>query len=184
MSFQIDPVHSQVIFSVRHMMVSNVRGLFNVIRGQVHIDEQQPANSWVEAEAEAASINTRNEQRDGHLRSADFFDAENYPTLTFKSTRVEQVEGSEYKVTGDLSIHGVTRPVTFEVEYHGQNTHPKMGVRTGLTAKAKINRKDFGLAFGTVAEAGQVLLSENVTIEIDLEAVQIPVEAPVAVPVA
>jgi polyisoprenoid-binding protein YceI len=176
MSFEIDPIHSQVIFSVRHLMVSNVRGYFNVIRGQLHIDEQQPANSWVEAEAEAASINTRNEQRDAHLRSADFFEAAKYPTLTFKSTQVSQVEGSEYKVSGDLTIHGVTRPVTFEVEYHGQNAHPMMGVRTGLSAKAKINRKDFGLTYGTVAEAGQVLLSENVNIEIDLEAIRKPVE--------
>ncbi|MDB5079493.1 MAG: polyisoprenoid-binding protein [Chloroflexi bacterium] len=180
MSFEIDPNHSHVTFSIRHLMVSNVRGTFNVIRGELHIDEQQPANSWVVAEAEAASINTRNEQRDAHLRSGDFFEADKYPTLTFKSTQVEHVEGSEYKVTGDITIHGVTRPATFEVEYHGQSNHPMMGVRTGLTAKTKINRKDFNLAYGSVAEAGQVLLSEHVNIEIDLEAVQKPVEAATA----
>jgi polyisoprenoid-binding protein YceI len=184
MSFEIDPVHSQVIFSVRHLMVSNVRGHFNVIRGQLHIDEQVPANSWIQAEADAASINTRNDMRDAHLRSADFFEAEKYPTLTFKSTNVEKVEGSEYKVTGDMTIHGVTKPVTFEVEYHGQNAHPQMGVRTGVTAKAKINRKDFGLAYGTMVEASQVVVSENVSIEIDLEAVQKPAEAPEASTVA
>src|SRR5690349_15408747 len=120
MSWDIDPIHSQVTFSVRHLMVSTVRGRFNVVRGQLHIDEQQPANSWVEAEAEAASINTYNEQRDGHLRSADFFETEKYPLITFKSTRVEYVGGQDYKVTGDLTIHGVSKQVTFDAEYHGQ----------------------------------------------------------------
>ena len=172
MAFEIDPVHSQVTFSVRHLMVSNVRGTFNVFRGKLHIDEQNPANSWVEAEADATSVNTRNDMRDNHLRSADFFEVEKYPTITFKSTGVEQVEGPEYKVSGDLTIHGVTRPVTFDVEYHGQNAHPQMGVRTGLTAKTKINRKDFGLTYGTMVESSQIVVSENVNIEIDLEAVQ------------
>jgi len=172
MAFEIDPNHSQVTFSVRHLMVSNVRGTFNVFGGRLHIDEQNPANSWVDAQADVASVNTRNETRDGHLRSADFFEADKYPTLTFKSTKVEQVEGPEYKVTGDLTIHGVTRPVSFDVEYHGQNSHPQMGVRTGLTAKTRINRKDFGLTYGTMVESSQVVVSEHVNIEIDLEAVQ------------
>jgi polyisoprenoid-binding protein YceI len=184
MAFEIDPIHSQVTFSVRHLMVSNVRGTFNVIRGHLHIDEQNPANSWVDAEADAASVNTRNEARDGHLRSADFFEADKYPTLTFKSTSVEQVEGPEYKVTGDLTMHGVTRPVTFAVEYNGQNAHPQMGTRTGLTAKARINRKDFGLTYGTMVESSQVVVSENVNIEIDLEAIQTPDAAPKTTSVA
>ncbi len=173
MSWEIDAVHSQAAFSVRHMMVSTVRGRFNVLRGSLHIDESQPSNSWVEAEVDAASIDTHNEQRDAHLRSADFFDVDKYPTITFKSTRVEHVDGQEYKITGDLTIHGVTKSVTFDAEYNGQSF--MMGVqRAGLTAKTKINRKEFDLGWGAVVEAGQVAVSETVAIEIDLEAIQQP----------
>ncbi len=171
MSWNIDPNHSAVSFSIRHMMVSTVRGRFNVVRGRLHIDEEQPENSWVEAEVDAASIDTHNAQRDAHLRSADFFETEIYPVITLKSTQVEPLGGSDYKVTGDLTMHGVTRPVTFDVEYNGQSSI--RGVqRAGLTARARINRKEFNLAFGTIAEAGQVALSEMVTIEIDLELMQ------------
>lgn len=178
MSWSIDPVHSQITFAIRHLMVSTVRGRFNVVRGDLHIDEEQPANSWVVAEAEASSINTNNEQRDAHLRSGDFFEVEKYPLITFKSTKVEHIEGQEYRVTGDLTIHGVTKPVTFETEYHGQNAHPMMGVRAGLTAKAKINRKDFDLTYGTMVEASQMVVAETVNIEIDLEMIQQAVPAP------
>jgi polyisoprenoid-binding protein YceI len=171
MSWEIDAVHSSVAFSVRHMMVSTVRGRFSVLRGHLHIDEEQPANSWVEAEVDAASINTNNEQRDGHLRSPDFFDTPTYPLITFKSTLVEHVVDQEYKITGDLTMHGVTKSITFNAEYSGQSF--MMGVqRTGLTAKTKINRKDFNLGWGSAIEAGQVAVSETVTIEIDLEALQ------------
>lgn len=171
MSWNIDPVHSAISFTIRHMMVSTVRGRFNVVRGHLHIDEGQPANSWVEAEVDAASIDTHNDQRDAHLRSADFFDTEIYPVITLKSTQVEPLGGPDYKVIGDLTMHGVTKSVTFEVEYNGQSSI--RGVRrAGLTAKTKLNRKEFNLAFGTIAEAGQVALSEMVTIEIDLELVQ------------
>jgi polyisoprenoid-binding protein YceI len=173
MSWEIDAIHSTVSFAVRHMMVSTVRGRFNVLRGQLHIDEDQPANSWVEAEVDTASIDTHNDQRDAHLRSADFFDAETYPLITLKSTQVEHLGGQEYKVTGDLTMHGVTGSVTFEAEYSGQSN--MMGVqRAGLTAKTKINRKDFGLSYGAIAEAGQVALGEIVTIEIDLETTRQP----------
>ena len=184
MAWSVDPIHSQVTFAVRHLMVSTVRGRFNVVRGELHIDEQQPANSWVVAEAEAASLNTNNEQRDAHLRSADFFETEKYPLITFKSTKVEPVGGQEYKVSGALTIHGITKAVTFEAEYHGQNAHPMLGVRAGLSAKAKINRKDFGLTYGTMVEAGQVVVGETVNIEIDLELVQQPVQTPQATTVA
>src|SRR6202035_4200652 len=124
MAWEIDSTHSQVTFSVRHMMVSTVKGQFKVIRGQLHIDEQNPANSWVEAEADASSVDTRDERRDGHLRSPDFFDADTHPTLTFKSTKVEKVGDEEYKVTGDLTIRGVTKQVTFDAEYSGQIKDP------------------------------------------------------------
>lgn len=172
MAWEIDAVHSSVGFSVRHMMVSTVRGHFNVVRGHLHIDEQDPAQSWVDAEVDAASVDTRNEQRDAHLRSGDFFEVEKYPTITFKSTRVERVSDHEFKVTGDLTMHGVTRSVTFDGDYSGQSNI--MGTqRAGLSARTKINRKDFGLTYGTLVEATQGIVSEIVNIEIDLEA-QIP----------
>lgn len=171
MAWEIDTIHSTVSFAVRHMMVSTVRGRFNVVRGHLHIDENQPANSWVEAEVDAASVDTHNEQRDAHLQSADFFDAATYPLITFKSTHVEHIADQEYKVTGDLTMHGVTKTISFDAEYSGQSF--MMGVqRAGLTAKTKVNRKDFNLGWGSVVEAGQVAVSEWVTLEIDLEATQ------------
>jgi len=169
MAWEIDASHSQVVFSVKHMMFSTVRGQFNVLSGHLHIDEQNPQNSWVDAQVDATSIDTRDERRDGHLRSPDFFDVENYPALTFKSTQVEHVEGSEYRVLGDLTLHGVTRPVAFKAEYHGQGKNPWGQQVAGLSAKTKINRKDFGLNWNQTLEAGGVLVSEDVNIEIDLE---------------
>jgi polyisoprenoid-binding protein YceI len=169
-AWEIDAVHSSVGFAVRHLMVSTVRGHFNVMRGQLHIDEQEPATSWVEAEVDAASVDTRNAQRDAHLRTDDFFDVERYPIITFKSTRVERVGDQEFTVTGDLTMHGVTRSVTFDGEYSGQSNI--MGTqRAGLSARTKINRKDFGLTFGMLVEATQGALGEMVTIELDLEVV-------------
>jgi polyisoprenoid-binding protein YceI len=152
------------------MMVSTVRGHFTVMRGQLHIDEQEPAQSWVEAEVDTTSVDTRNAQRDAHLRSDDFFDVERYPIITFKSTRVERVGDQEFQVTGDLTMHGVTHAVTFDGDYSGQSTI--MGhQRAGLSARTKINRKDFGLTFGMLVEATQGALGELVTIELDLEVV-------------
>jgi polyisoprenoid-binding protein YceI len=144
------------------------------MRGQIHIDESQPANSWVEAEVDVATVDTQNEERDAHLRAADFFEVDTYPTITFKSTKVEAVSGQEYRVTGDFTMHGVTKSVTFDVEYGGQSH--MAGPRAGLTATTKINRKDFGLNFGALAEAA---LGEIVTIEIDVEAMtqSTPVQA-------
>ena len=176
MSWEIDASHSQATFSVKHMMISTVRGHFNVLSGHLHIDEQNPQNSWVEAQVDAASIDTRDERRDGHLRSADFFDVQTYPTITFKSTRVEHISGNEYNVTGDLAMHGVTRPVTFKAEYFGQGKNPWGLTVAGLSAKTKINRKDWGLNWNQTLETGGWLVSEDVTIEIDLETVQKPAE--------
>ena len=184
MAWEIDPINSQIAFSVRHMMVTTVRGRFNVVSGHVHIDEEHPANSMVDAVVDAASIDTHNEQRDAHLRSPDFFDVATYPTITFKSTKIEHVSGQDYKVTGDFTMHGVTKSVTFEADYQGQSN--MMGVqRAGLTAKTKINRKDFNLAWGSAIEAGQVAVSEMVTIDIDLEVTQpAAVEQPAGATVA
>lgn len=172
MAWNIDAAHSQVTFSVRHMMIATVKGQFNVLSGQLNIDEANPANSWVEAEVDASSIDTRDDKRDAHLRSPDFFDVATYPMITFKSTKVEHVGGSDYKVTGDLTIHGITRPVTFNAEYHGQLKDIYGMQRAAFTGKITINRKDFGLNWNVALETGGWLVSDNVSIEIDLAAVQ------------
>ena len=179
MNWQIDPTHSHLSFAIRVMSVSTTRGRFHALRGHLHIDEQNPANSWVDAEVDAASIDTHNKLRDAHLRSATFFAVKQYPTITFQSTHVEHVGGQGYKVRGNLSMHGVTKPITFDVAYRGQST--LMGARTGLTAKATINRNDFGLGRGA---AVQLAASSIATIEIDLEAVQQAVEVREAVATA
>ena len=171
MAYEIDPAHSQATFSVRHMMIATVKGQFKVISGTLHIDEQNPQNSAVDAQADAASIDTRDANRDAHLRSADFFDAEKYPTINFKSTKVEHVSGDEYKVTGDLTMHGITKPVVFDAEYQGKGKDPWGNERAALAAKSKINRKDWGLNWNQGLEAGGVLVSEEVKIEIDLSTV-------------
>jgi polyisoprenoid-binding protein YceI len=179
MIWKIDPTHSHVSFAVRVLSVSTTRGRFHALRGQLYIDEQNPANSWVEAEVDAASIDTHNKLRDAHLRSAAFFAVKQYPTISFQSTHVEHVDGQGYKVIGNLSMHGVTKPITFDVEYRGQST--LMGARAGLTAKATINRNDFGLGRGA---AVQLAASSIATIQIDLEAVQQAVEVREAVATA
>jgi polyisoprenoid-binding protein YceI len=176
MNWKIDPTHSHVSFAVRVLSVSTTRGRFHALRGHLHIDEQNPANSWVEAEVEAVSIDTHIKLRDAHLRSAAFFDVKQYPTISFTSTNVEHVGGQNYQVTGNLTLHGVTKPITFDVAYRGQST--LMGARTGLTAKATINRNDFGVGRGA---AVQLVASSIATIEIDLEAVQQAVEVREAV---
>jgi polyisoprenoid-binding protein YceI len=169
MAWEIDPAHSQATFSVRHMMVSTVKGQFKVLSGHLHIDEQNPANSWVDAQVETTSIDTRDERRDNHLKSPDFFDAAQYPLLTFKSTNVKSLGGDEYSVTGDLTMHGVTKPVTFKAEYAGQGKNPWGMQVAGLSSTAKINRKDWGLNWNQGLESGGVLVGEEVKIEIDLE---------------
>lgn len=171
MAWEIDPSHSDATFSVKHMMFSTVRGHFNVLSGKLDINEEHPENSWVEAQVDVTSVDTRSEQRDGHLRSPDFFDAEKYPTLTFKSTKVERVSGNQYRVLGDLTMHGVTKPVVFNAEYHGQGKNPWGMQVAGLSAKTKINRKEWGLNWNAPLETGGVLVSEDVNIEIDLEAI-------------
>ncbi len=174
MTWEIDPTHSEAMFSVKHAMISTVRGHFNVISGHLHIDEQNAANSWVDAQADTASINTRDERRDGHLRSPDFFDAQQYPTITFKSKRIEPLGGNEYRIIGDLTMHGVTKEVPFTAEYGGQGKDAYGKQRVGISVKGKINREDWGLTWNAALEAGGVLVSKEVTVEIDLSAVNQP----------
>ena len=177
MPWEIDPSHSEALFSVKHAMITTVRGHFNVISGHLHIDDQNPANSWVDAQADASSINTRDERRDGHLKSPDFFDVAQYPTITFKSNKVEHVGGDNYKVTGDLSMHGVTKPVTFDAEYGGQGKDAFGNQRAGISVKGRVNREDWGLTWNAALETGGVLVSKEVNIEIDLSAIAQPATA-------
>ncbi len=179
MLWEIDPIHSRVSFSVRVMSISTTRGHFKALHGQLHIDEQNPANSWVTAEVDAASIDTQNKLRDAHLRSTAFFAVKQYPTITFTSTNVEHLGGQNYQVKGNLTLHGVTRPITFDVTYRGENL--MMGMRTGLRASATINRNDFGVGRGATVRVAANLM---VTIAIDLEAVQQSVEVQEAVATA
>src|SRR5215470_6887455 len=134
MTWEIDPTHSQVSFAIRVMSVTTTSGSFNRLRGQLHIDEQNLASSWVEAEVDAASIDTHNRLRDTHLRSNAFFAVKKYPTIAFRSTRVQHTGGNAYKVTGNLTLLGMTKPVTFDVEYSGQSAG--LNAHAGLTARA------------------------------------------------
>ncbi len=172
MTWEIDASHSEVLFSVRHLAISTVKGHFTVLGGTLHIDEENPSNSWVDAEVDVASINTRDANRDAHLRSADFFDAEKYPKITFKSTNVEHLQGHNYRVTGDLTIHGITNSITFDAQYGGQLKDPYGLQRAGLNARTTISRKDFGLTWNAVVETtGGLVVSDEVKIEIELEAI-------------
>jgi len=172
-TYQIDSAHSAAHFSVRHMMISNVRGDFTKVSGTLLLDADNPANSAVEALIDAASINTREAQRDAHLKSADFFDVEKYPEMAFRSKSVEAAGDGELRVKGDLTIHGVTREVTLTVEGPTPEAKDPWGnQRIGATATTKINRKDFGLVWNVALEAGGVLVGEDIKISIDLEAIR------------
>jgi polyisoprenoid-binding protein YceI len=172
-TWNIDPVHSHAEFKVRHMMVSNVKGQFTSVKGQLILDEADLLNSRIEASIDANSINTREPQRDAHLKSPDFLDAEKFPTLTFKSSHVSRVDEGELAVDGELTIHGVTRKVVFEVEGPTPPAKdPWGGTRLGLTATTKINRKDFGLTWNAALETGGIMVGEEVTITLEVELVK------------
>ncbi len=163
----LDPAHSEVTFSVRHMMISKVRGVFGVKSATIEAGEN-PLDTKVTASVDVASVDTKDEGRDAHLRSADFFDAEQYPTLDFVSTGV-RYEGGDFLVDGDLTIRGITKPVTFEVEFGGFGTDPWGNYKAGATAKTVINREDFGLTWNAALETGGVLVGKDVTITLDLQ---------------
>jgi polyisoprenoid-binding protein YceI len=167
--WNIDVVHSTVGFTVRHLMVSKVHGYFTKWTGSLAFDEQNPSASHAEASIEVASVDTREPQRDAHLRSGDFFEVEKFPTMTFKSTKLEPA-GDRFKVTGDLTLRGVTKPVVLDVEYGGRSKHPQMGERAGFSATTSINRKDFGVAFNQVLDNGGLALSDKVEIHLEIEA--------------
>ncbi len=171
-TWTIDPAHSVAEFSVKHMMVSTVKGRFHKLEGKLHIDEQEPANSWVEARIETSSIDTGEPQRDGHLRSPDFFDVESFPAITFRSTRVEMVDEDNWKVYGDLTIRDATHPVILDTEFEGQLKDAWGKQRAAFNAKTEISRKDWGLNWNVDIEAGGFLVSDRVKIELDIAAVR------------
>jgi polyisoprenoid-binding protein YceI len=170
--WNIDPVHSEVGFSVKHMMVSNVRGRFNEVTGYIDFDENDPSTAKIDVEINTNSVDTRQEQRDTHLRSADFFDAENHPKMSFVSTKVEHVKGDNYRVTGDLTIRGTTKPITLDATFEGVSPDPYGGVRSGFSATGKINRHDFGLNYNAAIEAGGVVVGADIKIQLEVEAIK------------
>ena len=172
-TWNIDPVHSVAEFKVKHMMISNVKGQFTGVKGELVLDGADLVNSRAEAHIDAASINTRDVQRDAHLKSADFFDVEKFPTLSFRSRRVNRVGEGELAVAGDLTIHGVTREVVFTVEGPSAPAKDPWGnTRVGLAATTRINRKDFGLTWNAALETGGILVGDDVTITLDVQFVK------------
>jgi polyisoprenoid-binding protein YceI len=171
-TYTIDPTHSRIGFVARHAMVTKVRGSFNEFDGSGYFDAGNPANSRLALTIQAASIDTRNADRDAHLKSNDFFDMVNYPEITFTSTAVEQVDAENYRVIGDLTIKGVTRPVTVDFEYTGTAVDPFGNTRIGFEGKTTVNRKDWGVSWNAALEAGGVLVSEKVLLEFEVSAIR------------
>jgi polyisoprenoid-binding protein YceI len=168
-TWDIDTAHSTVGFSVRHMMVSKVRGYFREFTGEI-VTAEDPSQSGVTATIEVASIDTRQEQRDAHIRSADFFHAEQHPQMTFRSTSVRN-DGADWQVEGDLTIKGTTRPVVLDLELNGFGPDAYGGVRAGFSAKTEINRNDFGVDLKMPMDGGGVVVADKVSIELEIEAV-------------
>jgi polyisoprenoid-binding protein YceI len=168
--WEIDPSHSTVKFKVKHLMVSNVYGSFSDLKGTIDLDEKTPAKTSAEITIGAASVNTENAKRDEHLKSPDFFDVTNHPTITFKTTKVTKDGKKKYKMAGDLTMRGVTKPITFNVD---EVTDPvkdfQGGLRRGLSATAKLNRKDWGVSWNKSLDKGGLAVSENVDVTVDLE---------------
>jgi len=170
--WNIDAAHSSLNFSIRHMVFSKVRGRFATYTGAIELDDADVSRSTVEVSIDAASIDTGTAQRDTHLKSADFFDVENFPALRFRSTRIEDLGDGRYRVIGELTIRDATREVTLDAEAGGKGTDPWGNERLGFVAKTAIDRKDFGLGWNQLLEAGGVLVGDRVDIELDVQAVK------------
>jgi polyisoprenoid-binding protein YceI len=165
----VDAAHSEVGFSVKHMMISKVKGSFGSYDATVEANEENLQGALIDFKIDVASINTNNADRDAHLRSADFFDADQFPQITFKASDIVK-KGDEYELTGDLTMKGITRPATFEVEYGGKGTNPWGVEVVAFSAEGKVNRKDFGLTWNQALETGGVLVGEDIKISLDLQA--------------
>ena len=175
-TWHIDPTHSTVGFSVKHLMISTVRGRFSDFAANLTLDEATPANSSLDVTIQSASIDTRVEQRDNHLRSPDFFDSATHPTLTFRSTKVEGDIGGTFTVSGDLTIRGVSRPVTLSATYEGAGNDPWGNERRAFSASGTFNREAFGLTWNQALEAGGILVSTDVKLEIEVQFVKAKAE--------
>jgi len=170
--WNIDPSHSAIGFSVRHMVVSKTRGRFTKWNGQIRFDPESPSSSSVEVNIDPASIDTADAQRDEHLRSSDFFDVEKYPTASFRSTKVEDLGGHHYRITGDLTVHGITKSVVLESTFEGSGKDPWGGERAGFIASTSIDRKEFGLEWNKALDTGGLLVGEKVELSLEIEAVK------------
>jgi polyisoprenoid-binding protein YceI len=177
MAWTIDGAHSEILFSARHMMIATVRGKFAKFEGTIEADEKNPTAARVHVQIDAASIDTGNDQRDTHLRSGDFLNVEQFPQITFKSTKVEQLDDERGRLHGDLTIRDVTRPVVLDVEFAGIAKSPWGTTSAGFSASTKLNRKDWGLNWNVALETGGWLVSDEIKVTIDLELVKAPEEA-------
>jgi polyisoprenoid-binding protein YceI len=174
-TWTLDPAHSSIEFSAKHLMITTVKGRLADARGTITIDEANPERSTAEVEIAAASIDTRADQRDQHLRSPDFLDVDKFPTLSFRSRRIEGARkepGASFRVIGDLTIHGVTREVTLDATYEGAGRDPWGGDRLSFSATTKIDRREFGLVWNTALESGGVLVSNDIKIQIEVQAIR------------
>jgi polyisoprenoid-binding protein YceI len=176
--WNIDPAHSLVEFAVRHLMISTVKGRFADVAGYVIADEADPSGVKVDVTIKVASIDTRQPDRDAHLKSADFFDAEKYPDITFKGSHVEGDDMTEFVLHGNLTIHGVTKPVALNVTEEGRGKDPWGNERVGYSAKGKIDRRDFGLTWNQSLETGGIAVGHEVKLSIDLEVIKVPAGEP------
>jgi polyisoprenoid-binding protein YceI len=169
--WKLDPSHTLVEFSAKHLMITTVKGRITDVEGTIYADENDLSSSSVDVTLKAATLDTRTEQRDNHLRSADFLDVENFPAITFKSTRIEG-DRSEFKLTGDLTIRGVTKPITLDVTFEGQTKDPWGGERIGFSATGKIDRREFGLTWNVLLETGGLTVGNDIKINVEVEAVK------------
>lgn len=170
-SYQIDPAHTVVEFTIKHLMISTVKGRFGTVSGEISIDTSEPARSSVTVTIDASSIDTREPQRDAHLRSPDFFDVERFPTITFRSRKIEPSDrDSTYRVIGDLTIRDVTREVAFDATYLGKAIDPWGNTKVGFAAETALNRRDFGLNWNVALEAGGFLVGDSVKINLEVQA--------------
>lgn len=181
-TWKIDSSHSMVEFAVKHMMIATVKGRFGQIEGEVSVDSANLTQASFNITVDMSSIDTRDENRDAHLKSADFFDVEQYPTMTFRSKAVTKRDDDDLTLLGDLTMHGVTREVEFELTYEGQAKDPWGNERVGFSARTTINRKEFGLEWNAVLEAGGVMVGEKVKIEVHLEGIRQADSVPTAEP--
>jgi polyisoprenoid-binding protein YceI len=170
--YTIDPTHSEVGFSVRHAMVTTVRGRFKEFAGTLHLDGEDPAKSSAELTIQVTSIDTNQAQRDEHLRTNDFFDAGTHPEITFRSTSAERVDDDEYRLTGDLTIKGTSRPVTLDLTFNGSAKDPFGNTRVGFEGSTKVQRADWGLSYNAALETGGVLIGDKVTLSFDISAIK------------